>query len=239
MKRVSVITGASQGIGLETARIRAKAGDHVIGIARHAPDNFPGEFIVGDLTDAAETQGIADQIIKKHGAVHHLINNVGMSKPALLGHVTLDDFDAVMNLNLKPALVLAQAFLPGMQQSRYGRIVNITSLVILGMTHRTAYAAAKAALGSFTRSWALELARDGITVNAVAPGPTETRLFRDNSPPGSESEKRFLAKVPMGRFADPAEIAHAIDFFMQPQSAIITDQTLFVDGGASIGQASI
>lgn len=239
MKKITVITGASQGIGYEAAEQRAQAGDLVIGIARHKPESFSGIFIEGDLGDAAEVQKIAEQIIREHGPVHHLVNNVGMSKPALLGNVMLDDYDAVMNLNLKPALVLAQAFLPGMRQKSYGRIVNITSLVILGMTHRTAYAAAKAALGSFTRSWALELAKDGITVNAVAPGPTETKLFRENSPPGSESEKRFLAKVPMGRFANPKEIAHAIDFFMQEQSSIITGQTLFVDGGASIGQAAI
>jgi 3-oxoacyl-[acyl-carrier protein] reductase len=214
-------------------------GRSVIGIARHKPSSFPGVFIESDLSDPKAVQETAREILKNHGAVDHLVNNVGLSRPALIESVTLEDFDAVINLNLKPALLLTQAFLPDMRKARYGRIINITSLVILGMTHRTAYSAAKAALTSFTRSWALELAQEGITVNAVAPGPTETKLFRDNSPPGSESERRFLAKVPMGRFAVPEEIAHAIDFFMQEKSSIITGQTLFVDGGASIGQTWI
>lgn len=238
MKKITVITGASQGIGFAVAQNRADAGDIVIGLARRKSDDFPGDFLETDLSDAKATQQAADEILKKHGHVDHLVNNVGLVKPAKIGTINLDDFDAVMNLNLKPAVILTQAFLPGMKEQHYGRIVNISSLAILGLTDRTAYSAAKAALVSFTRSWALELAEEGIAVNSVAPGPTETKLFRENSPEGSESEKRFLSKVPMKRFATPEEMASAIGFFMEKNSGIITGQTLFVDGGANIGHAA-
>lgn len=238
-KPVTVITGASKGIGLATARLLAAQEHHVIGLARTAPEQFPGDFVVVDLGDPSATQDAAADILQRFGGVHHLVNNVGLVKPAPIGEVRLDDFDTVMAINLKPALQLTQAFLPMMKAGRYGRIVNISSLVVLGMPLRTSYAAAKAALISFTRSWALELALEGITVNAVAPGPTETELFRENNPMGSAGEKRYLDKVPMRRFAKPAEIAEAIAFFMRSTSGIITGQTLFVDGGASIGQAAI
>lgn len=236
MKPVSVITGASKGIGFALAQLLHGEGHKVIGLARSKPAEFPGEFIEVDLADTAHTQKTADHIAQSHGHIHHLINNVGLVKPAKLGEVTLADFDAVMNLNLKPALILTQAFLPVMKQQRYGRIVNISSLVTLGIVERTSYAAAKSALISFTRSWALELASDGITVNAVAPGPTETELFRKNNPAGSAGEARYLSAVPMARLAKPEEIAAAIAFFLHPASGIITGQTLHADGGASIGR---
>jgi 3-oxoacyl-[acyl-carrier protein] reductase len=142
-----------------------------------------------------------------------------------------------MRVNLHPALVAVQAALPGMRSRGWGRIVNISSLTVLGSVQRTSYAAAKAALVSFTRSWALELATSGITVNAVSPGPTETKLFRANNPPGSDGEARYLTGVPMGRFGKPEEIAAAIAFLLSDEAAFITGQTLHVDGGASVGKA--
>lgn len=164
---------------------------------------------------------------------------MGPLYPQALGNIDLDTMAAVLNLNLRPAVQTAQALLPHMREQRWGRIVNIASLTVLGAQERTAYAGAKAALVSFSRTWALELARTGITVNAVAPGPTETALFRTNNPPDSDGERRYLSAVPMGRFAQPSEIAAAIAFLLDDDAGFITGQTLFVDGGAAIGKAGL
>jgi NAD(P)-dependent dehydrogenase (short-subunit alcohol dehydrogenase family) len=238
MSRTILISGASKGIGRALAERLAKQGQHVVGIARTGDASFPGELRTVDLSDRDATSA-ALQDISSNNRIDAVVNNVGLVRPQALEQVTLDALDAVLDVNLRTAIQLTQAALPVMRQQGWGRVVNIASLVALGALQRTAYAAAKAALISCTRAWALELAITGITVNAVAPGPTETELFRENNQPGSEGEIRYLAMVPMGRLGRADEIAAAIAFLLSDDASFITGQTLFVDGGASIGRSLI
>jgi NAD(P)-dependent dehydrogenase (short-subunit alcohol dehydrogenase family) len=235
--RTFLITGATKGIGRALSERLARTGHRVIGLAREHVD-FPGELVRVDLANREATESALQDLTRRH-SIDGVVNNVGLVRPQNIGNINLDDLNDVLTVNLQPAVQTVQALLPGMRERRWGRIVNISSLTVLGVAQRTAYAAAKAALVSFARSWALELADTGITVNAVAPGPTETELFRANNPPGSESERRYLAAVPMKRIGKPDEIAAAISFLLSEDAGFITGQTLYVDGGASIGKAPL
>jgi 3-oxoacyl-[acyl-carrier protein] reductase len=237
VKRTFLITGASKGIGRAVSVRLADAGHHVVGLARHADPTFPGDLVAVDLADSASTRRVLDDIAQWQRSVDGVVNNVGLVGPQRLGEIGLKDLAAVLDVNLRVAVQTVQMALPAMRRAGWGRIVNISSLTVLGVPDRTAYAAAKAGLISFTRSWALELAAAGITVNAVAPGPTETELFRANNPPGSVGERRYLDAVPMRRLGRPEEVAAAIGFLLSNEASFITGQTLFVDGGASVGKA--
>lgn len=237
MTRAIVITGASKGIGLASAKRLSAQGWAVIGTARSAPSDFPGEFVEIDLADADATDVFA-QSLAARGDVLGIVNNIGLTAQEKFGDIAWKDFSRVADLNLRPAIQLTQALLPTMRAAKFGRIVNVTSLVTRGLAWRSSYAAAKSSLESLTRSMAIELAATGITANAVAPGPTETELFRENSPPGSEGEKRFLSIIPMGRFGKPDEIAAAIAFLASDDAGFITGQSLFVDGGSSLPRAA-
>lgn len=239
MARVSLITGASKGIGLSVSERLAAEGHTVIGIARSDPETtFPGEYHKVDLEDTdAAIEALGDLAAKY--PIDTLVNNAGYSIPQPVWETTLPEFDRQIAVNLTGALICAQACLPGMRARNYGRIVNISSRAILGKTERTAYAAAKAGLVGFTRVWAMELAEQGITVNAIAPGPIETALFLRNHPPGTDKYNAIAQSTPMQKLGMPADIAAAVNFFVSEDAGFVTGQLLHVCGGLSIGSVPV
>ena len=228
-----LITGASKGIGREVADRMAASGHQPIGLARTAPSDFPGQFHEVDLADRAATAEILERIVAE-GTVDGVVNNVGYAQFGRIGSIDLDDLFVTYDMNVRTAVQVVQAVLPGMIAAGWGRIVNVTSLTTLGVAERTPYAAAKAALETATRIWAGELASTGITVNAVAPGPIETEMFRERSPIGSERESRLLQSIPLRRVGTPAEIAHVICSLLHEDAGYMTGQIVRVDGGGSI-----
>jgi NAD(P)-dependent dehydrogenase (short-subunit alcohol dehydrogenase family) len=235
-KRRVLVSGASKGIGRAVADRLADGGYDVIGLARTAPADFRGHFHEVDLADRAATAATLDRIIGD-GAVDAVVNNVGFARFGHIGSIDLDDLFTTYDMNVRTAVQVVQAVLPGMIDARWGRIVNVTSLTTLGVAERTPYAAAKAALETCTRIWAGELASTGITVNAVSPGPIETEMYRQRSPAGSEREGRLLASIPLQRVGRPAEIAHVIAMLLHEDAGYMTGQILRVDGGGSIPAA--
>jgi NAD(P)-dependent dehydrogenase (short-subunit alcohol dehydrogenase family) len=156
-----------------------------------------------------------------------------------LPQVELDDLQALVDLHLGCAIQLVQAALPGMRERRHGRIVLMSSRAALGAQTRTSYSATKAGMLGMARTWALELARDGITVNVVAPGPVHTDMYYDVIPEGSEKDKQLAASIPVGRIGEPADVSRAVAFFADEAASFVTGQLLYVCGGASIGALSL
>jgi 3-oxoacyl-[acyl-carrier protein] reductase len=235
-KRRVLVSGASKGIGRAVVDRLAGSGYDVIGLARTAPSDFPGRFHEVDLADRAATAETLEEIVGE-GRVDAVVNNVGFARFGHIGSIELDDLFTTYDMNVRTAVQLVQAVLPGMIDAGWGRIVNVTSLTTLGVAERTPYAASKAALETCTRIWAGELAPTGITVNAVSPGPIETEMFRQKSPAGSDREGRLLASIPLQRVGTPTEIAHVIAMLLHEDAGYMTGQIVRVDGGGSIGAA--
>jgi 3-oxoacyl-[acyl-carrier protein] reductase len=227
-----LVTGASRGIGRAVANRLAAEGNLPIGLARTRPNDFPGEFHEVDLADRIATAEVLDWVAG--GRIDGVVNNVGFARFGRIGSIDLDHLFDTYDLNVRTAVQVVQAVLPDMLAAGWGRIVNVTSLTTLGTPERTPYAASKAALESCTRIWANELASAGITVNAVAPGPTETEMYRERSPIGSAREARLLETIPQHRVGTPREIAHAICALLDEDAGYITGQIIRADGGGSI-----
>ncbi|GAB2801602.1 SDR family oxidoreductase [Halomonas shantousis] len=230
-----IVTGGARNIGQAIALRLQQDGYRVIVLDILPPEaESLSEFHQLDLSDAEQTRNLMTELAHRH-RVTRLVNNVGLVRPALLEDATLEDFTALMELNVRSALVCTQAVAPVMREEGFGRIVMNTSRVVLGKEARSIYSATKGALQSMSRTWALELAADGITVNCVAPGPIATTAFWQNNPPDSERARRIIDNVPLKRMGQPEDVAQAVSFFCDQRSGFITGQTLFVCGGVTVG----
>lgn len=236
MKHCAVVTGGARNIGEAISLRLQKEGYKVIvvDILEPTADSLKQDAYQVDLSNIDETKAAMEAIAQKY-EVTTLVHNVGIVAPALLEAVDFADFDKLMHLNVLSAIVCTQTLLPAMKARQYGRIVLNTSRVVLGKEERSIYSASKGALQSMARTWALELAECGITVNCVAPGPIATSAFWKNNPPDSERAKRIVENIPVQRMGQPEDVAHAISFFCDEKSSFITGQTVFVCGGVTVG----
>ncbi len=233
-----IVTGGSGEIGSAIRARSAADGYDVINLDLAPPvAGTAGRWVQVDLTDAAQTTEVLRRLAGE-APVSRLVHCAGMVRPATLDATSVADFDAVMALNVRGAILCTQAVVPGMRRAGFGRVVSISSRASLGKQLRTAYSASKAALHGMTRTWALELAKDGITVNAVAPGSIETKLFRDVNPPDDPRTAAILSAIPVGRIGTPADIAQAVSFFLDRRSGFVTGQVMYVCGGLTVGLSS-
>jgi 3-oxoacyl-[acyl-carrier protein] reductase len=238
---VALVTGGSAGIGAEICRQMLDAGYEVVSLALGKPEQRHAKLhaIEVDLTDAAATEQVAADMSSRF-AITHVVHNAGAIRPALLPDAKLADLNALTQLHLGAALTLVQSVLPSMKKNKFGRIVLMSSRGAMGLQTRTAYAATKGGMIGMARTWALELAADGITVNVIAPGPIAgTEMFHDVVPKGSEREKALAVGIPVKRLGRPDDVARAVIFFCERANSFVTGQTLYVCGGASLGTITI
>jgi NAD(P)-dependent dehydrogenase (short-subunit alcohol dehydrogenase family) len=234
-----LVTGGSRGIGRAIATRLIDEGYAVVNLDRVPPAVLlPRETCIEvDLADSGATREALAEVVARH-APTRLVNNAGVVRPGALEDVTIDDLDAVVSLNLRCAIQCAQALLPAMKAAGFGRIVGIASRAALGKELRTVYAATKAGLIGMTKTWALELAANGITVNAIGPGPIGTELFHRANPADSPRTKAIIEGVPVKRLGTPEDIAHAAAFLVDDRAGFITGQVVYVCGGMTVGLAS-
>lgn len=239
-QQVALVTGASRGIGAAIAQKLGKQGAIVIGTATTASGaeaitsylkaaGVTGMGLALDVTQPEQIEAVLKQIADQYGDVSILVNNAGITKDTLLMRMKDDDWDAVLNTNLKSVFRMSQAVLRPMMKARQGRIINISSVVgHMGNAGQTNYAAAKAGMTGFTKSMAQEVGSRGITVNCVAPGFIETDMTAELP---EEIKAKMLERIALGRLGQVDEIAATVAFLASPPAAYITGETIHVNGG--------
>ncbi|MDP1532293.1 MAG: SDR family oxidoreductase [Rubrivivax sp.] len=238
---VALVTGGSAGIGRVICEHLLASGFHVVSLARRRGELAHPRLhsIQVDLADRQATSQAAAEVAAQF-EVTRFVHNAGVIRPALLADVKLGDLDVLTELHLGSAIVLAQALLPAMRAQRFGRIVLLSSRGALGLATRSAYSATKAGMIGMARTWALELAGEGITVNVVAPGPIRgTEMFHDVVPADSDRERKLADAIPVKRLGTPEDVARAVDFFVDAGNGFVTGQVLYVCGGASVGTLTV
>jgi NAD(P)-dependent dehydrogenase (short-subunit alcohol dehydrogenase family) len=240
MTHTTLITGGNSGIGAAIGAQLLAAGQQVVSLGLELPDtehdNLSGYTC--DLTDPADTGDIAAEIAAKH-KVDQLVHNAGLILPNLLPDADPDDIITLSQLHLAAPMALTQAVLPHMRASGYGRVLFISSRAAMGVPTRTAYSATKAGIHGMARTWALELAPTGITVNVIAPGPVLTDNFWGIVPKDGELQEKIADGIPVGRIGSVDDVAGAAIFFLGEGAGFVTGQVLFVCGGASLGGLSL
>ena len=237
--QVALVTGASRGIGAAIAIELAQRGLSVIGTATtdegaaRISDTLAGFVGCGGRTlnvnEAPGVEALIDALLKSHGALHILVNNAGITRDNLAMRMKDDEWDAVLDTNLKSVFRMSRAVMRTMMKQRYGRIINITSVVgASGNPGQANYAAAKAGVAGMTRALARELGSRQITVNCIAPGFIATDMTAALS---QEQQNALQTQIPLGHLGQPADIAHAVVYLASPQAAYVTGQELHVNGG--------
>ena len=240
--QVAIVTGAARGIGRGIASVLAAEGARVVVVdldgafATQTAEELGGVAIAADVTDRVSLEAMAARVTAELGRIDIVAANAGIYPFADLNELTEEMWSRVMDVNVGGAVRTVQACLPPMRERGYGRIVLTSSITgpVTGQVGFAHYGASKAAMLGFMRSAAVELARSGITVNAVMPGNVSTEGFADTS---DEHQRRMLSSIPMGRYAEPEEVGWAVRFLASPEAGYITGQTLIVDGGQVLPEA--
>ena len=245
--KVAIVTGAGRGIGNGIATLLAEQGARVV--LNDIDENQAVEAanalkergldaigIGADVTDSSQVEHLVNEVIILYGRVDILVNNTGIVRDNFILNMPEEDFDKVINVNLKSAWIVSKAVLKYMKEQKFGRIINISSRAWLGQVGQSNYSASKGGLVSLTRALALEFAKFGITVNCIAPGLIDTPLIRGLRP---DVQEKLIRAQPTPIIGNPTDIGNTVLFFASEEARYITGQILHVDGGKSLGARNI